>query len=199
LNGVYPDPTAIVGDEVTQGSSQIIAGYPGSFLYDLNAPFIASNLAVQIDQEIEQGSSQTVVQVSTLPAGWPATGSVVFNFGLGTQEGPVKFNAVIGTGALMLDPSYVFQNNYLPGSTVRLVRQIGPFIPNTDGSDYPVYITSTSPARDLIAEYLEQIAAAGVVIQFIINIPPQKWAALPTLYASDPQATSLAPEPHAVP
>jgi hypothetical protein len=186
-----PAVITLIDDEVTQGSSQLIAGYPGSFMYDLQAAFISSDDSVTLNSPIDQGSNQTIIQVSTLPSDWPATGSLIFNFGLGDQEGPVKYNAVIGSDTLLIDPSHTFQNTYLTGSTVRLVRQSGPYTPRTNGQDYAVYNTSTAPARDQVETWIRQIVAAGIIIQFQITVPDEKWAVLPNLYSVDPLSTTL--------
>ncbi len=195
LEGVFPDPTnspALLGNEVLGCGAELSPNYAGSFLYDPKAPFEASNLATPITQEIPQGSSQTVVLVQDAE-GWPQTGYVVFGFDREDQEGPIAFSAVIGSEAIILDPSHQFQNTWLPGSPMRLVRQIGPYVPRTDGQDLPVYITSTSPARDAIAQYLADIAAAGVVLNFVINVPSEMWPVLTPLYTTGPLDTSLAP------
>lgn len=192
LTGVYPNPVNLLGREVTQGSAELVPGYEGSFLYDLSAPFIAASEDTTISEQIDQGSARTVVQVGNV-TNFPDRGYVVFRFGEDGEEGPVRYQAKVGTGALVLNPGHVFKNTHRSGAGIRLVRQIGAYIPRTTGEDLPVYLTSTSPARDLIATYLRNIAASGVTVKFEIRVPDQKWEVLPNLYTSLPLDTSLVP------
>lgn len=192
LTGVYPNPVNLLGREVTQGSSELVAGYEGSFLYDLSAPFIAAAEDTTISEQIDQGSTRTVVQVGNV-SNFPDKGYVVFRFGEDGQEGPVRYQAKVGSGALVINPGHIFQNTHRSGAGIRLVRQVGAYVPRTTGEDLPVYLTSTSPARDLIAKYLRNIAASGVTVKFEIRIPDQKWEVLPNLYTSLPLDTSLVP------
>lgn len=192
LTGVYPNPANLLGREVTQGSSELVPGYEGSFMYDLSAPFIAAAEDTTISEQIDQGSARTVVQVGNV-SNFPDKGYIVFRFGEDGQEGPVGYQAKVGTGALVLNPAHVFENTHRAGAGIRLVRQIGAYVPRTTGEDLPVYLTSTSPARDLIARYLRSIAASGVTIKFQIRVPDQKWEVLPNLYTSLPLDTSLVP------
>lgn len=192
LTGVYPDPVNLIGKEVTQGSSEIVPGYEGSFLYDLSAPFIAAAESTALSEQIDQGSARTVVQVSNISQ-FPDSGYVVFRFGEEGQEGPVRYQAKVGTGAIVLNPGHIFKYTHRAGTSMRLVRQVGVYIPRATGEDLPVYLTSTSPARDLIASYLKNIAASGITVKFQIRIPDQKWEVLPNLYTTLPLDTSLVP------
>lgn len=190
LTGVYPDPRNIKGLEVAEAGAVYIEGFPGSYLYDPEAPFIAAKEITFLKEKISQGSSRTVISIEDVSA-FPETGYFVLQNATGDQEGPIKYLGKVGTGALIIDPSHVFDRDHLEGIGLRLVRQIGPYNPRPNGQDYPVYMTSTSPARDLLAEYLRDIIAAGITIKFIISVPEQKWVVRPQLYASDPLATEL--------
>lgn len=192
LTGVYPNPANLLNREVTQGSAELVPDYEGSFLYDLSAPFIAAVESTTISEQIDQGSARTVVQVSNVSA-FPEKGYVVFRFGEDTQEGPIRYQAKIGSGAIILDPGHVFKNTHRSGAGMRLVRRVGPYTPRATGEDLPIYLTSTSPARDLIARYLRDIAASGVTVKFEIRIPDQKWEVLPNLYTTLPLDTNLVP------
>jgi hypothetical protein len=192
LTGVYPDPVNLLNREVTQGSSQLVDEYEGSFLYDLSAPFIGASENTTISEQIDQGSARTVIQVGNV-SDFPDKGYIVFRFGEDGQEGPVRYQAKVGTEALVIDPGHVFKNTHRSGAGIRLVRKIGSYIPRATGDDLAVYLTSTSPARDLIANYLRSIAASGVKVKFEIRIPDQKWEVLPNLYTTIPLDNSLVP------
>ena len=190
LTGVYPDPRKSIGLEVANAGAEIIDGYPGSFLYDQDAKFISAQEVTRLNEPVKQGSSRTVVNVENC-SNFPEYGYFVLEFGSGEQEGPIRFLGKVGSGALIIDPGHVFEQDHLKGSKLRLVRKVGPYSPRVNGDDYAVYLTSTSTARDLVAQYIKEIVAAGIILKFNVFVPEQKWALLPQLYSSDPLADSL--------
>lgn len=190
LTGVYPDPSPTLGLEASMAGATHTDGYEGSFLYDPEALFIAAAAGTKVGEIVKQGSSRTVVKTDDV-SGFPESGYFVLEFGAEEQEGPIRYLGKVGAGALIIDPSHVFERDHLKGTRMRLVRQVGPYSPRTTGEDLAVYLTSTSPARDLVAQYLRDIIASGIVIKFIINVPGEKWGVLPQLYSSDPMATTL--------
>lgn len=192
LNGVFPDPTALLGYEVACAGAQIIAHYQGSFMFDPDASFVCGSEFALIQQPIQAGQVTTLLQVSDV-TNFNPNGYFVLEFGTDRQEGPIKYLATVGTNGLIVDPSHVYSLDHPIGVGLRMINQIGAYTPKTDGTDYAVYTTSTSPARDLLASYLRIIAAAGVQLSFQIRVPSEKWAVLPNLYTTDPLATSLVP------
>lgn len=190
LTNVTPDPRDAIGFELVS-TSALVEGFPGSFLYDLNAPFSTSVDETFIDEKIQQGSSRTVVGVDNVE-NWDKEGHFIINFGTKEQEGPIRYLNKVGQEALIIDPSHVFERDHLRGISIRRVRNLGPAIPRINGQDYPVFITGTSQARTLLAGYLRDLVAAGVVLKFKILIPEQKWPVLPLLYSSNPLEDDLA-------
>lgn len=191
LTGVYPDPTGLTGFEVSATGALTNSNFPGSFMYDPQAKYIAAQNASFITETVRQGSVKTLLQIDDVAA-WPESGHFVLERGTSKEESvPIRYLAKIGTKALIIDPSHVFEKDHLSGVSIRLVRQIGAYIPKNDGSDYAVYTTSTSPARDLLMAYLKQVAASGVRLKFVIQVPSQKWPLLPNLYTTDPLGTTI--------
>lgn len=192
LNGVFPDPTNLLNYDIACAGAQIIPNFQGSFMFDPDASFICGEELALLQQPIEAGQVTTLLQLDDVTTFNPH-GYFVLEFGTDRQEGPIKYLATVGTNALIVDPSHVYKLDHPAGVGLRMINQIGPYTPRTDGSDYAVYTTSTSPARDLLAKYLRLIAAAGVQLQFQIRVPSEKWAVLPNLYTTDPLATTLVP------
>lgn len=190
LTGVFPNPVNAVNFEAVSNVVSEV-GFPGSFIYDTSAPFIGSNKSTYITSTIEQGTSKTVLQVADISS-WPTSGEFVLEFNTGVQEGPIKYFGGVGTEALIIDPSHVFKETHLKGTSVRLLDQIGPYKPRVDGSDYPVYLTSTSPARTALANYLAAIVASGITLNFQISLPNYKWTPALLVYADLPLDQSLA-------
>lgn len=192
LTGVFPNPTSLLNKEIVNNSSEIIDGYPGSFMYDVSAQFIGAFAETSISETISQGSARTVITVND-NTDFPDSGFIVFRFGEDKQEGPVRYQAKTGTNGIIIDPGHVFENTHLSGSSIRLIRKIGSYQPRIDGSDLPIYLTSTSPARDLVAQYLRDVTASGISIRFDIRMPDYKWELLPNLYTTAPLDTELVP------
>jgi hypothetical protein len=190
LTGVFPDPSGIVGLEVA-ALAGLNEGFIGSFLQDPGAKFIASEDETTLGETVQQGSSRTVIQVTDC-SHFNDSGSVVFEFNNREQEGPVRYLGKVGSGALIIDPSHVFERDHPKGTTLRQVRQVGAYKPRASGDDYAVYLTGTSQARTLVAQYLMDIVAAGITIKFQIIQPSQKWPVLPLLNADKPTDTTLA-------
>lgn len=191
LTGVYPDPTGLTGFEVAACGALLNPNFVGSFVYDPAAKYIGAQYSTYITETVRQGSVKTLLQVNDVSS-FPDSGYIVLERGTAKEESsPIRYLAKIGTKALIVDPSHVFEKDHLSGVSVRLVRQIGAYIPRNDGSDYAVYTTSTSPARDLLMDYLRQIAASGVKLRFVIRVPDQKWAVMPNLYTTDPLGTTI--------
>lgn len=192
--GVFPDPTGLINQEVSAAGADLInltvKNFKGSFLFDPAAPFIASEDATTITETIRQGESRTLLLVDDVSS-FDDEGQFVLEFNTGEEEGPIRYLTKVGDGSLIIDPSHIFERDHLNGTTIRMIRTIGPVAPRIDGRDLAVFTTSTSPARDLLASYLRLIAASGVILRFEIRLPPFKWEVLPSLYTSDPLATEL--------
>lgn len=190
LQNVFPNPSSALGFEVAS-EAEIDSEYWGSFLYDTTANFICSENSTKLDQTIQQGSSNTIIQVQDASA-FDESGYLVFEFATKEQEGPIRYLGKVGDSAIIVDPGHVFVRDHLKGTMVRTVRKIGAYLPKLDGSDYAVYLTGTSAARSLVAQYIADITAAGIVLKFVIEVPPQKWPVIPLLHSTDPLATELA-------
>jgi hypothetical protein len=192
--GVFPDPTGLENHEVTAAGANLVdltdKNFKGSFLYDSTAQFIASENATTIKETIRQGENRTLLLVDNV-SDFDDEGYFVLEFNTEWEEGPIRYLTKVGDGSLIIDPSHIFETDHLEGTTIRMIRTIGPYTPRTDGRDLAVYTTSTSPARDLLASYLRLIAASGVILRFEIRVPDQKWPVLPNLFTTDPLDTEL--------
>ena len=190
LQGVYPNPAPAIGLDVTS-TVALNPAFQGSFLYDNSSAFVCAVNSTNLRETVEQGSSRTVVGAGDISQ-WPDSGYFVMEFSTKEQEGPIKYLGKVGTQALIIDPGHVFQRDHLKGTLIRLVRHVGNYIPRTTGDDFPVYMTGTSQARTLVANFLADIVAAGVTLKFQIQVPDQKWPVLPLLYSNGPLDTALA-------
>lgn len=163
----------ILADAISRDQSRIT----GAYVWDLAAPFVLSSLKADIQDEIKAG---TIVRLlNTSASDIPAEGGfVVFDYGLNTQEGPVRYLYKPTPTTIAIDPSYTFQKNHAIGSAVVSIRTKGPHAMSTVGSEYPPYITDPSQARFILQDLIRSVKSAGIFVNFLIRYPDQLYATL---------------------
>ena len=114
----------------------------------------------------------------------PSTGGfIIFDYGLNTQEGPVRYLYKPTSGTIALDPSYTFKFNHSIGSAVVLIETMGPHIMSGHASEFAPYITDPSAARIILEDLIKSVKSSGIFVNFLINFPEQLYGCL--LYTSD--------------
>jgi hypothetical protein len=149
----------------------------GSYVWDLSAPFVLSSNKTSITDEIQAGRIVRLLNVdaSTIPS---TGGFLIFDFGLSTQEGPVRYLYAPTSTAIALDPSYIFQHNHDVGSSVVAISHKGPHAMRGDGSEYAPYITNPSEARFILQDLIRSVKSAGIFVDFLVRYPEQLYATL---------------------
>ena len=146
--------------------------WQGSFLYNTTgsvrdfAPSSKSAITTQILNVGEVYTSLNVDDTSDLDP----SGFLVFSFGVGEEEAFVPYVGIANSTTILLDPSYAFRKNHIVGETIRVMTS-GACVPDTLGTDLPVYFTSTSQGRVIIEQLLDTLKAAGIVIRFVVLAP----------------------------
>jgi len=145
--------------------------YPSAYLFDPTGQlFTVTGVSTELAAAIPAGSVQSAISVSSASAFPNKPGKILLNFGRSEQEGPVTYNSRPNNSTLLIDASYVFQNEHSVGRKVNFISD-QPTIPRVTGVDYPVYIVGTEEARAAAQKLIQQLLAAGVVIRFIIEFP----------------------------
>ena len=104
------------------------------------------------------------------------SGFAVIGFGSATQEPAlIRYRGKASNEIIELDPSFVFTRNQPSGTYINIVSSATPFIPDRVGSDYPIYLTSSTEARIVVQNILQSLAAAGVVVTFVVLAPEYKY------------------------
>lgn len=148
--------------------------WQGSFTYSSDEnPFLATSIKTQLSTPILKGSVLNEITVDDSSAFPSSGGKLIFNFGKSNQEYPVSFITVPNSNTILIDPGYSFQNTHLAGSYINLLypNQATPYSPRKDGSDLSIYLTSPANARDVVQEILASLAAAGIVVSFLVLLP----------------------------
>jgi hypothetical protein len=182
-----PITTAIVTRQL-QGAwhvhgSALDKTFLGSYCYDPNQGFPVSQYFTTLTQTINKGTIQTVgfgFNTSEFP---DTAGYLLFEKGTSNQEGPVKYLGRPSDGSLLIDPAYKFQKTHLVGSSVNLLNGTAPYLPTTDGSDYPTYATGTDEGQVQAQALIQSLTASGIFLNIIIVYPKAPgWQSIPPVY-----------------
>jgi len=159
----------IIADFVKPESSLLL----GSYIYDPRGTyykFLPSSIGTSSVSQILKGESGVILSAADTDGFDPNGGYLIFDYGTGNAEGPLKYLALSGD-QVVIDPSYTFQKTHSIGSTIRVVKQLSPFSPNENGKQYQPFATGTSLARNSFFEILKSVVSAGVFIQEDVLFP----------------------------
>lgn len=162
---------------VTDAVRNDITRLTGTYVWDLAAPFVLSANKASISDEIRAGRIVRLLNIgdNTISA---AGGFLIFDYGLNTQEGPVRYLYKPTDNTIAIDPSYVFQKNHEIGSDIIALRRKGPHVMSTRGSEYAPYITDPSEARFILEDLIRSVKSAGIFVNFLVRYPEQLYATL---------------------
>jgi hypothetical protein len=145
--------------------------YPGPYIYDMAAQYVLSSVSTTLAQTIDEGQSYTAIAVADATQFPDEVGYLIFGFGTARQEGPIRYLARPGSALLLEDPSYRFQNTFLPTDDVTLLSHRGPADLDPRGGDYQFYATGTAAGRLYAEGLLVAMTAAGVDLVATVLYP----------------------------
>jgi hypothetical protein len=147
-----------------------VINYPGAFLPDKTKNYTVKKLRGVLGQNIVAGNIYPVLTMQDASSIPDTAGELIFNFGYKNEEAEVKYFGRPNNTTLLLDPSYNFLKNHSIGELVNVI--VKPYQnPNSDGSDYSTYLVGVTAARVLAQTIVESVAAAGVIIRWIVVQP----------------------------
>jgi hypothetical protein len=149
----------------------------GSYAWDLSAPFVLSSKMGSITDTV-QASRVTRILNLTDNSLESEGGFVMFDYGLNTQEGPVRYLYKPTANTIALDPSYVFQYDHAPGTTIIAINNKGPHRMSDNGAEYAPYVTDPSEARVTLQELIRSVKSAGIFVNFLVRYPEQLYGTL---------------------
>lgn len=161
--------------------------WQGAFVFDpngLESSFTLSGESALIQGDALTGQNQLAAgkvfprvtvdpETNTLP---DETGLAIIGFGTDTQESAlIRYRGKASDSVILLDPSFIFSKTQPQDTYINIVSNASPFIPDRSGDAYPIYLTSSLQAREVIQGILETLAAAGVLVTFVIAAPEYKY------------------------
>lgn len=160
----HADSTIQAGDP----SSTSDPYWPGSFLYDRSS---GTSLGLYSTTALLSTSISSGVNYATLDfddvSDFPSTGGrLVFDFGNSAQEDSIRFYNRITNTQLRIDATHIFEHDHAPGTLVNLMA-VSPAVPETDGSDYPIFFVDTNIGQEIVEQGLLLLKAAGIIVRFV--------------------------------
>lgn len=162
--------------EPPQGIQQGI--WQGSFLFNPTGTvgnFTITGQTSVIQQTINKGQILTSLLVDDTSKFENETGTLIFGFGTEKQEIPVKYRGVPNSNTILVDPGHIFEFDHAIGTIVNVVSNGNALTPNRNGDDLAIYMTSPSAAREIVEDILETLAAAGIIVRFLVLAPKYKY------------------------
>lgn len=161
----YFHPDATTGD------------WPGPYLFDSDAEFSISGIETTTAQQINGGTVLTNIQTTAIPDDFPTDGGhFILDFGVSTQEGPIKYISIPNDNNIIVDPTYVFKKTHPSGTDIKYVRSLRPPKIEADGTDYSSYVTGLAAARNALQDLIREVVASGIVIRFVVLFPEYKFS-----------------------
>lgn len=152
--------------------------WQGSFFFDPNGvekSFTITGQNAKLDSGLIKNNIYTSIIVNDTSKIEESTGNLVFGWGTEREEQPVRYRGVPNSKTILIDPSYIFQFDHPVNEYVNVVADSKAFVPSKDGTDLPIYMTSPAGARAKVEEIIRTLAAAGIVITFVILAPEYKY------------------------
>jgi hypothetical protein len=144
----------------------------GTYQWDTAAAFVLSDATSVTSDRIRAGTIVRLLNIGTNSI--PATaGTLIFDYGLATQEGPVKYLYKPAPTIVAIDPSYVFQKDHSIGSAVVALNHLGPHVMSNNSAEYGSYITDPSEARVILEDLIRSVKSAGIFVNFLVRYPEQ--------------------------
>lgn len=152
--------------------------WAGSFFYNPNGSagtFTTTSQVATLNQTINKGEVYTSLTVTGASNILSPSGLLMINFGMETQEVPIRYRGIPNSNTILIDPSYVWRNNHFAGEALNVISKQEPYTPRKNGIDLAIYMTSPSGAREVVQQILDTLKAAGIVIHFLVLAPKYKY------------------------
>lgn len=168
--------------------------WQGSFFYDETGStqsFTVTGQNAKLDVALSKNNVYTSIVVNDTSKVIGSSGVLVFGWGTERQEQPVRFRGVPNSKTILIDPAYIFQFDHPINEFVNVLSDQTAFRPGRDGSDLPIYLTSPAGAREAVETILKSLAAAGIIVNFVVLAPKYKYLIdNPYLFTDDAPGTN---------
>jgi hypothetical protein len=159
------------GSRLYLTSALTSTGLLGPYVWDTNSAFVISSYKGKLVTDVKAGNVVLNLEIET-PNNVPVEqGFLIFDYGLETQEGPVRYLYKASDSTLALDPAYVFQFNHPPGNNITAIRRRGAHVMSGLGKEYPLYVSDPGAARVILQDLIRGVKSVGVFLRYIVRFP----------------------------
>jgi len=159
------------GSKIYLTDSKLETGVLGPYIWDKDSTFVLSSFTGKLTTDIKAGNVVLNLQIET-PNNVPVEqGFLIFDYGLETQEGPVRYLYKASDSTLAIDPAYVFQFNHPPGSNITAIRRRGAHVLSGFGREYPLYVSDPGAARIVLQDIISSVKSVGTFLRYIVRFP----------------------------
>lgn len=151
--------------------------WAGSFLFaPTGVSYTVTRQSCVLQQTVTEGSVVPTLTVSGADDIPNEPGVLIFDWGRKGEEQPVRYIGRPNANTILLDPGHVFEEDHSIGANINvLLPDLKPAIPRVSGDDLAIYMTSPAGARVLVQNILKTLAAAGVIINFVVLLPEYQY------------------------
>lgn len=184
---------AEAGSSVYLTSGITDTGIYGPYMYDTSAPFVVASYVGSIAQTINAGNIVLNLQINTPNSIPNEQGFLIFDYGLNTQEGPVRYLYKASDNTIALDPSYIFKYNHSVGSAITAIRRKGAHVLSGLGKEYAFYVSDPFSARQTLQDLISQVKSVGVFLEYMIRYPQLYYSDFDVYSQTDENTNLLTP------
>jgi hypothetical protein len=145
----------------------------GSYIFDTTKPYAITQYFGTTSQ-IVTPATRGIIQMADSSQLPDEAGNLCFGFGTANEEGPVPYIGRPSDGTIYVSPAYTFKKTHPIGEDVSLIGVNAPYKPLVNGLDYPFYITDVAAGAAYAEELINQVAAAGITVVFVVLFPGDK-------------------------
>jgi hypothetical protein len=143
---------------------------PGPFVYDTDGVAVTATEST-VAEDLDKGHSYATITLADASDFPDADGWLAFDFGYENQVGPVRYLGRRSDTTVALDASFRFPKTIPSGSTVILLAQKGPWLPEHPEEVGSFYLTASPAGRVAAEAAIEASTAAGVGLNVSVTYP----------------------------
>lgn len=146
---------------------------PGPYLLDPNQGVQITSQATTTAMDLNAGQRyRSLVCAANSVANFPdAPGFIMIQFGYDNQIGPISYLGKISNSELLLDYSFKMPTTAGSGATVTLLNGKAPYDPNTAVGIGAFYLTASPAGRVAAEAAINNVVAAGVDVNIVVQYP----------------------------
>ena len=142
----------------------------GPYLWDITKGYVIGSEQCSTTQKIDANLG-LVLGVDNSIDFPDSAGYLIFGYGTQKEEGPVPYIGRPSSNALLISPSYRFKYTHDTGTNVSIVSKFSTYDPDTDGTDFPLYLTDIVSGRNYTQDLINLVAATGIRVIITILYP----------------------------